>query len=49
LDQQEDRTSQYRKYNFPSLSENFSDEEMARDWTLSNKDILEIQKFKYAV
>ena len=41
--------SRYKSYKPLNLSDNFSDEEMVRDWTLSTSDIAEIKKYKKSV
>ncbi len=41
--------SRYKSYKPLNLSDNFSDEEMVRDWTLSASDITEIKKYKKSV
>lgn len=41
--------SRYKSYKPLNLSDNFSDEEMVRDWTLSASDIVEIKKYKKSV
>lgn len=46
MSQQPDKPSRYRRYESLSFSENFSDEEMARDWTLSQSDLKEISRFR---
>ncbi len=46
MSQKSDNPSRYKKYTSLSFSENFSDEEMARDWTLSESDLQEVSRFR---
>jgi TnpA family transposase len=43
---QTNKPSRYRKYTSVYVSEDFSDEEMARDWTLSPEDLSEMKKYR---
>lgn len=46
MDQSSSFPSRYKKYKPLSFSENFSDEEMARDWTLSQADLHELKRYR---
>ncbi|MEM1119176.1 MAG: DUF4158 domain-containing protein [Bacteroidota bacterium] len=46
MSQQPMATSGQRKYPSMNFSDNFSDEDMARDWTLSPSDLQEINRFR---
>ena len=46
MSQKPDAPSNYKKYKSLSSSENFSDEEMARDWTLSTRDLEEVSRYR---
>lgn len=46
MSQNDSPSTGYKRYESIYPSENFSDEEMVRDWTLSKPDIEEIQKYR---
>ena len=46
MNQQAYSPSRYKQYKSLSFSEHFSDEEMARDWTLSESDLKEITRYR---